>query len=64
MDNAASVTIDAATGGVFLTVTAAAVDSLASDLGLGSPTIPSSSYDIYTYGPNCGDYQEYFMGLG
>ena len=35
-----------------------------SDLGLGSPTIPSSSYDIYTYGPNCGDYQEYFMGLG
>ena len=64
VDNAAAVTIDAATGGVLLTVTAAAIDSLASDLGFGSPTSPSSSYDIYTYGPNCEDYQKYFMGLG
>ena len=64
LDNVAAVTIDAATGGVFLTIEAAGVDSLATGLGFGSLTDPTSSTEVYTYGPNCGDYQQYWMGQG
>ena len=62
----AAVTIDAATGGVFLTLVAASADSLATRLGSGSLTDlrPASFTEIYTYGPNCGDYQQYWMGQG
>ena len=64
LDNVAAVTIDAATGGVVLTIEAAGVDSLATGLGFGSLTDPTSSTEVYTYGPNCGDYQQYWMGQG
>jgi hypothetical protein len=68
LDNAAAVVIDGASGGAVLVATAGTVDYAAGLYdaleGLDFLGSPSDSTEIYTYGPNCGDYQQYWMGQG
>jgi virginiamycin B lyase len=62
--NVAAVAMDAATGGVYLTASAAGEDVLGADTGVPYLTDPTSSTEVDTYGPNCEDYQKYWMGQG
>ena len=75
LTNAAAAVIDVATGGAALIFIVGSYDAgfpLASSAS-GAPPLPgqgdvfappSFNVEIWTYGPNCGDYQQYWMGQG